>query len=327
MKLYIEENEKLLRVYKDDKQYPRKVIDDDGELYFYALDDDMIEIECDFHRMKKHLEDSIDIDVRYNINVEEVSFIELKSILFLFLEVRKNQRYLIANIELLDKVRDDKWGLSDFLEELKKQLKYFKDIKINYYEFGEDAFIWLEEPLYPSYSLEKNITVFAKNVNELLESVKIGLGKILLEERHFASEKLFCEEILTPLFRHMGFEGVIFNHGSKEFGKDYILTEMTKINTFRYYGVQVKAGNIDGGVNSQIDNIISQIRDAFEIPFVFKNENKQSYISELYIIISGRFTSNAKEKIRYKISKGIYGAVHFLDKEDIENLIVKYWRA
>lgn len=124
--------------------------------------------------------------------------------MFLFLEVRKNQILLIASVGLLDKVRDDKWGLSDSLEELKKQLKYFKDVKINYYELGEDA---------------------------------------------------------------------------------------------------------------------------FEIPFVLKNENEQSYISELYIIISGRFTSNAKEKIRYKISKGIYGAVHFLDKEDIENLIVKYWRS
>ena len=108
--------------------------------------------------------------------------------------------------------------------------------------------------------------------------------------------------------------------------KIYWEKEVTKIGTFRYYGVQVKAGNIDGGVNSQIDNIIYQIRDAFEIPFIFKNANEQSYISELYIIISGRFTSNAKEKIRYKISKGIYGSVHFLDKEDIENLIVKYWK-
>lgn len=159
----------MLRVYKDDKQYPRKVVDEEGELYFSVLDDDMIEIECDFNRMKKHMEAGIDIDVRYDINVEELSFAELKSILFLFLEVRKNQMWLIASIELLDKVRDDKWGLNDFLEELKKQLKYFKDIKINYYELGEDAFIWLEEPLYSSYSLEKNVTVFAKDINELLE--------------------------------------------------------------------------------------------------------------------------------------------------------------
>ena len=316
----------MLRVYKDDKQFPRKVIDDEGELHFCPVDDDLIEIECSFDRMKKHVEEGIAIDVRYDIKAEELPYVELKSILFLFLEVRKNQMSLIASVELLDKVRDDKWGLNDFLEELKKQLKYFEDVKINYYELGEDAFIWLEEPLYSSYNLERNIADFAKDINELLESVKIGLGKNLLGERHFTSEKAFCEDILTPLFRHMGFESVTFNHGSKEFGKDYILTEITKINTFRYYGVQVKAGNIDGGVNSQIDNIIYQIKDAFEIPF-FNNENKQSYISELYIIISGRFTSNAKEKIRYKISKGIYGAVHFLDKEDIDSLIVKYWRA
>lgn len=44
----------------------------------------------------------------------------------------------------------------------------------------------------------------------------------------------------------MGFESIIFNHGTKEFGKDYILSEMTKIGKIRYYGVQVKAGNIEG---------------------------------------------------------------------------------
>lgn len=55
---------------------------------------------------------------------------------------------------------------------------------------------------------------------------------------------MFCGEILTPLFRHMGYDSVMYNHGVNEFGKDYILTETTKINTIRYYGVQVKAGNV-----------------------------------------------------------------------------------
>lgn len=110
--------------------------------------------------------------------------------------------WLIASIGLLDKVRDDKWGLNDFLEELKKQLKYFKDIKINYYELREDAFIWLEEPLCPSYSLEKSITVFAKNINELLESVKIGLGKNLLRERHFTSEAILRRNFDTFIWTY-----------------------------------------------------------------------------------------------------------------------------
>lgn len=87
------------------------------------------------------------------------------------------------------------------------------------------------------------------------------------------------------------------------------------MNTIRYYGVQVKVGNIKGGVNSQIDNIIYQIKEAFEIPFSFKDEEQKHYISELYIITNGKFTANAKEKIRYKIPKGIYGAVHFWIKK------------
>ena len=314
----------MLRVYKDNKQYPRKVIDDEGELYFCALDDDMIEIDCSFDIMKKHMNENISINVRYNIDKEKVPFVQLKSILYLCFEIRDGQISVIASVELVDKVRDDKWGLNDFVDELKKQLKYYNSIKINYYELGEEAFIWLEKFLPSSYDLEKNVISFSEEVNELLESTKMGLGRYLLEKRHLASEKIFCKEILTPLFRHMGFESIIFNHGVREFGKDYILSEMTKIGKIRYCGVQVKAGNIEGGVNSQIDNILYQIKDAFEMPFSFKDENKQCFISELYIIISGTFTSNAKEKIRYKIPKGFYGAVHFLEKEDIENLIVKY---
>ncbi|MBD5498530.1 MAG: hypothetical protein HDR11_12355 [Lachnospiraceae bacterium] len=81
------------------------------------MDDELIEIECSFDRMKKHVEERITIDVRYNIKAEELPFVELKSILILFLEVRKNQMSLIASVNLLDKVRDDKWGLNDFIEE------------------------------------------------------------------------------------------------------------------------------------------------------------------------------------------------------------------
>lgn len=314
----------MLRLYKDNKQYPRKVVDNEGELYFSALDDDMIEIDCSFDRMKKHMNENVIINVRYHIDEEEMPFVQLKSISYLFFEIKNSQISVLASVELVDKVLDDKWGLNDFVDELKKQLKYYNGIKINYIELGKEAFIWLEKSLSSSYDLEKNVIRFVEEINELLDSTKIGLGRYLLEERHLISEKIFCKEILTPLFRRMGFEGIIFNHGVREFGKDYILFERTKIGKIRYYGVQVKAGNIEGGVNSQIDNIICQIKDAFEMPFFLKDENKQCFISELYIIISGRFTSNAKEKIRYKIPKGFYGAVHFLEKEDIENLLVKY---
>lgn len=191
----------MLKVYKDDKQYPRKVVDEEGELHFCALDDDMIGIECSFNRMKKHMNDDVSINVRYDIKTEEISFVELKSILYLFVEIRNCQISIIASVDLVDKVRDERWGLNDFVNELNRQLKYYKDIKINYCELGEDAFIWLEKRLPSRYNLEKSVAGFTKEINELLQSTKMGLGKNFLEERHLTCEKVFCEEILTPLFR------------------------------------------------------------------------------------------------------------------------------
>ncbi|MBR1930395.1 MAG: hypothetical protein IJ833_02830 [Lachnospiraceae bacterium] len=40
-------------------------------------------------------------------------------------------------------------------------------------------------------------------------------------------EMAFCRLYLTPFFKKIGFEQVIFNHGNKEFGKDYILVKQS----------------------------------------------------------------------------------------------------
>jgi len=50
-------------------------------------------------------------------------------------------------------------------------------------------------------------------------------------------EMLFCKLYLTPFFKKMGFEQVIFNHGNKEFGKDYILVTNNIFGETEYYGV------------------------------------------------------------------------------------------
>lgn len=251
---------------------------------------------------------------------------DLKSLSFMNVVVKNNCITLIGSIDLVNKVRDEKWGLDDFVNELIRQLEYFNGIEVNYYELGEDAFIWLQKKIECGSKLKDDIGKFIEEVELLLNCTRVGLGKFLWKEGYFINEKVFCEEVLTPLFRHMKFESVKYNHGVNEFGKDYILSEITKINSTRYYGVQVKAGNIDGGVNSQIDNILCQIKDAFEMPFYLSNINQQHYISELYVIISGKYTLNAKNKIQCKLQRGTYGTVHFLDKENIEDLIVKYWK-
>jgi hypothetical protein len=51
------------------------------------------------------------------------------------------------------------------------------------------------------------------------------------------------------------------------------------------------------------------------------------YISTFIVAISGRFTSNAKDKIVQKVPRGVWGSLLFLDRELILELISRYWTA
>ncbi len=137
------------------------------------------------------------------------------------------------------------------------------------------------------------------------------------------NEKLFSQNLLQPLFLKMGFDKVIYNHGNKEFGKDFILSKINEFGIEDFYGVQVKAGGISGKVNSQIDELIGQCNDTFTIPWKDIKRNEY-YVSKLIIVVSGNFSENAKEKIKYKMNDFIKPNIIFLDKDLIISLNRKY---
>jgi hypothetical protein len=58
---------------------------------------------------------------------------------------------------------------------------------------------------------------------------------------------------------------------------------------------------------------------------IFEDFPKQLMLQIHVVAISGRFTANAKEKIVYKLPKGLVGSVLFLDREPILELIDRYW--
>jgi hypothetical protein len=123
----------------------------------------------------------------------------------------------------------------------------------------------------------------------------------------------------------MGFLAVRYTHGTQEYGKDFTFSELTKFGELRHYGLQAKAGNISGKVNSQIDEILGQINDAFSMPYYELGSKDARYISVFMVAISGSFTENAKQKLVEKIPKGAIGSVYFIDKEKILELVEKYW--
>lgn len=116
----------------------------------------------------------------------------------------------------------------------------------------------------------------------------------------------------------MGFEQVIFNHGNKEFGKDYILTTKNIFGKTEYYGVQAKAGNMSGAATSNINEITNQINMGFNIPYKLV-DGKEIYITKMIIAISGIFTDNAKMVIQSSVEKYKFANTIFLSKKELEN--------
>jgi hypothetical protein len=148
-----------------------------------------------------------------------------------------------------------------------------------------------------------------------------------VEDEYLTNEDAFCRELLYPLLRRMGFVSVRYSHGKKEYGKDFTFSELSPFGQFRHYGLQAKAGNVSGEVNSAIDELLGQIVDAFEMPYYELGSKDQRFISTFIIAISGRFTENAREKIIEKMPKGCMGSVYFLDRERITELVEKCWKA
>lgn len=138
-------------------------------------------------------------------------------------------------------------------------------------------------------------------------------------------EKRFCEDVLDKLLVQMRYKVVRYIHGGDEYGRDFIFEEDTSFLRPRYYGLQAKAGDISGKARSKIDMILSQIEDAFAMPYKKEPGRPDIYIDTMIIAISGEFTSNAIEKIREKTPKHLIGSLFFWDKKIIRTLISYYW--
>ena len=161
---------------------------------------------------------------------------------------------------------------------------------------------------------------------DLVKRAELILSGAYWRKEYDTDEKLFCTEIIFPLLRKMDFVDVRFNHGVREYGKDFTFSELTKFGNLRHFAIQAKAGNLKGSVNAQIDEIIGQLNDAFAMPYYEVSANETRNISTFIIAISGHFTENAKDKIIQKIPSFFKGCVYLIDRDKILELIERYWK-
>ncbi len=225
-----------------------------------------------------------------------------------------------------NKYWEGSWGLRTFINGITDTIKYYPQWVVTDIEVDDD---WKRLVITHELNSDKKIcdliSELAIEINKIIKETEIALAGIRWKKEYETDEKLFCLEVIMPLLRRMNFQHIRYTHGTREYGKDFTFSEMNSFGYFRYYGLQAKAGNISGGVNSDIDELIGQLDDAFKMPYYELGNTEQRYISTFIIAISGKFTDNAKEKIINKIQKGLYGSIYFIDRDFILELIEKYW--
>jgi len=225
-----------------------------------------------------------------------------------------------------NKYWEGRFGLATFIEAINKQVGYHDNLAVQGFEIEDDwKGITLRRIVSATDPIAECVKATASELMELLHASEVALGGFLWKPEYQSDEDLFCRELLKPLLQRIGFLFVRYTHGKKEYGKDFIFSEMTPFGNHRHYGLQAKAGSISGRVNSDIDELLGQIKDAFEMPFYPLGSKEPCYISTFIIAISGSFTENAKEKIAEKISKGLTGSIYFFDREMLEGLIECFW--
>lgn len=131
--------------------------------------------------------------------------------------------------------------------------------------------------------------------------IKSEESAIELFERYKDNENLLRENIVIPLLRLKGFKNVSDVHGSDEHGRDIVCYLNDYFKNRINFGFQVKARRIHAYSSRpnkhNITVIVTQIKEAFRIPFFDTLANENKMIHQLYIITSKIITAEAKRSI------------------------------
>lgn len=289
---------------------------------------------------KKEIICETELKLLANINLSIVDFPEALSIeiksktgfdtsLFHDLKISKSDSSIIFEFGCRqpNKQWEGKWGISTFLATLSDTVKDAGIAKVDWRDFDED---WKELNLHfrvdKDFNIKTKVDELASDIKYFIKQAELTLSGAVWRKEYETSENLYCTDILYPLLRKMGYIDVRYMHGTKEYGKDFTFSEQTRFGNLRHFGLQAKAGNLRGNVNSDIDEIIGQLNDAFSMPYHEISANETRQISTFIVAISGQYTSNAKEKIIQKTPKHFLGCIYFIDRDKTIELIERYWK-
>ena len=144
------------------------------------------------------------------------------------------------------------------------------------------------------------------------------------------SEDDLIEEILLPMFRHLGFHRITAaGHKDKalEYGKDIWMRFTLPTLHLIYFGIQVKKGKIDSSGatkngNANVAEIHNQVTMMLGHEIFDPETNKKVLVDHAFIIAGGEITKQAKNWLGGKLDQTKRSQIIFMDRDDILNLFV-----
>lgn len=138
----------------------------------------------------------------------------------------------------------------------------------------------------------------------------------------YTSESHFREQFVKPLLNRLGFFAVVETHGQREFGKDFVFSEVTPLGIIRHYAAQVKhEESIQQTQHAKLSELAEQIRQAFTVPFKLADSPRERHVSAVYVFNSGSLTEGAQEYLLRILEKASFGDnVHFIDGSRLDSL-------
>lgn len=144
------------------------------------------------------------------------------------------------------------------------------------------------------------------------------------------SEDDLINEVLMPLFRHLGFYRItITGHKDKalEYGKDIWMKYELPTKHLLYFGVQVKKDKLDSaglskGSNTNIAEIKNQTLMMLGHEIFDPDIGKKVLVDHAFIIAGGDITKQAKNWLAGQIDASKRRQIIFMDREEILNLYV-----
>ncbi len=162
-------------------------------------------------------------------------------------------------------------------------------------------------------------------VAEIEGAAEMRLGAQLWAPANAESEKEFTLGTVLPILRKLGFQNVRYNHGRREYGRNVLFARLTEFQDVEFWGAQIKFGDVSGAAEADVNELIAQADDAFKMPFYDLYTKQKQRISKLAIVISGKFTENAIEKICEKIeSHAVRNNLVFIDGEKLSTLAERF---